>query len=467
MIAQMQKRARGISRVGRRLFPNLRMTGLPAAWSQLLDDPITALDRRLASVTSDPTTASEENSNGATIDSPTPRTFRHPRHSPVSSQIADDPAIASVQRQASGVSRVGSRLFSDLGMTGLPPAWSQDLGDPITALDGPLASVTSVPAPDSEENSNGTVIDSPSRHTFRQPQQSLASSQIAYDPVITSVLIPDSEEHSSGTMIDSSARHTSRQLQQSLASSQIAYVPAIASVPTPDSEEHSNGTMIDGSPRQKFRQPQQSLASSRIAYDPAIASIQRQAPGISRVGSRLFPDLGVTGLPPACSRVLGDPIIVLDRLLASVTAQTPASETPAENTVPPNSSASGADAIPLSTDRHQSASPAALPPADISPAFSSSGVRIFPKSNFAGAGPSSLPKEQPDRTKLVPFSRLAEMLAPHGSTGESSVQPRTLEPPETQQTAPASHAVTVEAVLEQLGQRLQFEFLRTYGSSGE
>ncbi|HLJ26215.1 MAG TPA: hypothetical protein VKY85_05855 [Candidatus Angelobacter sp.] len=310
-------------------------------------------------------------------------------------------------------------------MTGLPPAWSQGLGDPITGLDGPLASVTSVPAPDSEENSNGTVIDSPPRHTFRQLQQSLASSQIAYDPAITSVL-------------------------------------------TPDSEEHSNGT-IDGSPRQTFHQPQQSLASSRIAYDPAIASIQRQAPGISRVGSRLFPDLGVTDLPPACSRVLGDPIIALDRLLASVTAQTPASETSAENTVPPNSFASGtgADAIPLSTDRHQSASPAALPPANISPAFSSSGLRIFPKSNFAAAGPSSLPKEQPDRTKLVPFSRLAEMLAPHGPAGESSVQAHTLDPAETQQTAPASEAVTVEAVLEQLGQRLQFEFLRTYGSSGE
>ena len=64
------------------------------------------------------------------------------------------------------------------------------------------------------------------------------------------------------------------------------------------------------------------------------------------------------------------------------------------------------------------------------------------------------------------------MLAPHGPAGESSVQPHTLEPTETQQTAPAgsyppSQAVTVEAVLEQLGQRLQFEFLRTYGSSGE
>src|SRR5262245_10981847 len=141
MIAQMQKRARGISRVGRRLFPNLRMTGLPAAWSQLLDDPITALDRRLASVTSDPTPASEETSNGTMID------------------------------RQSQTARPDHPIYASRG-----------LGDPITTLDGPLASVTSVPTPDSEEHSTATMIDGPPRHTFRVPDQSRVSPQLHGDP---------------------------------------------------------------------------------------------------------------------------------------------------------------------------------------------------------------------------------------------------------------------------------------------
>jgi hypothetical protein len=415
MIAQMQKRAQGISRVGRRLFPNLRMTGLPAAWSQLLEDPITALDRHLASVTSDPRSEPEEDSNGTMIDSSLPPPLRVPNQSRVSPQI---------------------------------------LGDPITALDRHLASVTSAPAQNSEDGSTGTMIDSSLSSSLRVPNQSRVSPQIDGDPITA--------------------------LDRRLAS--------ITSVPAQDSEDGSTGTMIETPLSHTFRQPQQSLASSQIAYDPAIESVQRQAPGISRVGSRLFPDLGMTGLPPACSRVLGDPITALDRLLASVTAHRPAAETIIENSPatdpsyrrdelhkspagPATHFKSDAIAWDVRQDQYSGHTPSISMGGDRAP--SSHRGKLQPKPNFAAAEQSSsLPKEQAGRTKLVPFSRLAEMLAPYGSAGESSVQPHPLEPTEIQQTAPArshppSQAVTVEAVLEQLGQRLQFEFLRTYGSSGE
>ena len=247
MIAQMQKRARGISRVGRRLFPNLRMTGLPAAWSQLLHDPITVLDRRLASVTSDPTTASEEYSNGTMIDSPPlPHTLRQ---QPLGSSQTARPDHRITRSP-------DHRIYA-----------SQGLGDPVTALDGPLTSATPVSTQDSEENSNGAMIDSPLSHTFRQ--QPLVSSQTArHDHPITGS--PDHPIYASQIArldhpITRSPDHpiyASQGLRDPIAALD-GSLASVTSVPTPDSEQHSTGTMNDGLPRHTFRQ--QPLVSSQTA----------------------------------------------------------------------------------------------------------------------------------------------------------------------------------------------------------